>query len=36
MVFFFHHYEMPLILNQERLQRIISEFQHVPVSILNV
>uniref|UniRef100_A0A1I7WXI3 Transmembrane protein n=1 Tax=Heterorhabditis bacteriophora TaxID=37862 RepID=A0A1I7WXI3_HETBA len=30
MVFFFHHYEMPLILYQDRLQRILSEIHTVP------
>ncbi len=33
MVFFFHHYEMPLILYQERLQRIINDLQHNSVSL---
>jgi len=28
MIFFFHHYEMPLIVYQERLQRIVSDLQH--------
>lgn len=31
MIFFFHHYELPLILYHERLQRIISDLQHNPV-----
>ncbi|VDM60353.1 unnamed protein product [Angiostrongylus costaricensis] len=31
MVFFFHHYEMPLILYQDRLQRILTEIDTAPV-----
>jgi len=35
MVFFFHHYEMPLIVYQERIHSIVSELQHNPnVSLL--
>ncbi|KAL6737657.1 hypothetical protein Aduo_011284 [Ancylostoma duodenale] len=30
MVFFFHHYEMPLILYQDRLQRILTEINTAP------
>ncbi|VDN95453.1 unnamed protein product [Brugia pahangi] len=30
MIFFFHHYEMPLIIYHDRLQRIITEMQHNP------
>ncbi|VDN03854.1 unnamed protein product [Thelazia callipaeda] len=30
MIFFFHHYEMPLIVYHERLQRIITDLQHNP------
>uniref|UniRef100_A0A1I8EMF3 Membralin n=1 Tax=Wuchereria bancrofti TaxID=6293 RepID=A0A1I8EMF3_WUCBA len=30
MIFFFHHYEMPLIIYHDRLQRIISDMQHNP------
>ncbi|MCP9263918.1 Membralin [Dirofilaria immitis] len=30
MIFFFHHYEMPLIIYHERLQRIITDLQHNP------
>ncbi|CAG9535702.1 unnamed protein product [Cercopithifilaria johnstoni] len=30
MIFFFHHYEMPLIIYHDRLQRIISDLQHSP------
>ncbi|KJH49363.1 hypothetical protein DICVIV_04503 [Dictyocaulus viviparus] len=30
MVFFFHHYEMPLILYQDRLQRILTEIDTAP------
>ncbi|VDO23231.1 unnamed protein product [Brugia timori] len=33
MIFFFHHYEMPLIIYHDRLQRIITDMQHNPVSI---
>uniref|UniRef100_A0A915D3E2 Membralin n=1 Tax=Ditylenchus dipsaci TaxID=166011 RepID=A0A915D3E2_9BILA len=28
MIFFFHHYEMPLIVYQERLQRVVNDLQH--------
>ena len=28
MIFFFHHYEMPLILYQERISRIVHDLQH--------
>ncbi|VDO77815.1 unnamed protein product [Heligmosomoides polygyrus] len=31
MIFFFHHYEMPLILYQDRLQRILTEIDPAPV-----
>ncbi|KHJ89446.1 hypothetical protein OESDEN_10727 [Oesophagostomum dentatum] len=30
MIFFFHHYEMPLILYQDRLQRILTEINTAP------
>uniref|UniRef100_A0A8R1TJI2 Membralin n=1 Tax=Onchocerca volvulus TaxID=6282 RepID=A0A8R1TJI2_ONCVO len=30
MIFFFHHYEMPLIIYHDRLQRIITDLQHNP------
>nr|CDQ01136.1 Bm6936, isoform c [Brugia malayi] len=30
MIFFFHHYEMPLIIYHDRLQRIITDMQHNP------
>ncbi|VDK79255.1 unnamed protein product [Litomosoides sigmodontis] len=30
MIFFFHHYEMPLIIYHDRLQRIITDLQHTP------
>ncbi|VDO51779.1 unnamed protein product [Haemonchus placei] len=30
MIFFFHHYEMPLILYQDRLQRILTEIDPAP------
>ena len=32
MIYFFHHYEMPQILYQERLQRLFSEIEAMPVS----
>uniref|UniRef100_A0A914C2P6 Membralin n=1 Tax=Acrobeloides nanus TaxID=290746 RepID=A0A914C2P6_9BILA len=35
MIFFFHHYEMPLILYQDRLQRVVHELQHTAVSLPN-
>jgi hypothetical protein len=28
MIYFFHHYEMPLIVHQQRLHRIIIDLQH--------
>ena len=31
MVYFFHHYEMPYILHQERIQRIMNDVGSVPV-----
>ncbi|KAK6038226.1 hypothetical protein COOONC_24269, partial [Cooperia oncophora] len=31
MIFFFHHYEMPLILYQDRLQRILTEIDPAPL-----
>lgn len=30
MIYFFHHYELPSILNQERIHRIIAQAQHTP------
>uniref|UniRef100_A0A158PB63 Membralin n=1 Tax=Angiostrongylus cantonensis TaxID=6313 RepID=A0A158PB63_ANGCA len=33
MVFFFHHYEMPLILYQDRLQRILTEIDTAPIGV---
>ncbi|CAI4226390.1 unnamed protein product [Auanema sp. JU1783] len=34
MIFFFHHYEVPLILYQERVLRILSEIQSVPPMVV--